>query len=257
MMGAAPVRFSLLLLGLVALFSTLRAARPDDDRPGDGPRVILYEHADYRGALLVLYPGDQIDNFAGQTFSNGVNLNDSVSSIRVEGGAEVYVYENARFRGAVMRLTGNVRDLTGRLLSDNPRDNWNDRISSLKVEGTRRRPPPGREIDYDAVIRRVYKDLLGREPDTGGLRNYRSLMIDQGWTEQMVRDQVRHGDEFRREGVDKIIRRAYLDVLGREADPSGLNQYRKAIIDKGWTEGDVRDDLRRSAEYKNRPKSAR
>jgi hypothetical protein len=82
-------------------------------------------------------------------------------------------------------------------------------------------------------------------------------MIDQGWTEEMVRDHVRRSDEFRRESVDKIIRRAYLDVLGREVDPSGLNQYRKVIIDKGWTEGDVKDDLRRSAEYKNRAKTRR
>ncbi len=118
--------------------------------------------------------------------------------------------------------------------------------------GEHRRPAPVRQVDCDVVIRRVYQDLLGRAPDAGGLR--RAHLIDQGRTEQMVRDHVRHSDEFRREGVDKIIRRAYLDVLGREVDPSGLNQYRKAIIDKGWTEGDVRDDLRRSAEFKNRTK---
>ena len=231
----------------------LSAARQEDNRRGDEPRIILYEHADYGGASLILYPGDRIENFSGQRFANGKNLNDSVSSIRVEGGAELSVYANAGFRGAVMRLTQNVRDLSGRSLSDNSRDNWNDRISSLKVEGSgeHRRPAP-RQVDCDVVIRRVYQDLFGREPDTGGLRNYRSLMIDQGWTERIVREHVRHSDEFRREGVDKIIRRAYLDVLGREVDPDGLNQYRKTIIDKGWTEDDVRNDLRRSAEFKNR-----
>ena len=245
-------------LAFCAALTGLWAARSEDDWRGNEPRIILYEHADYRGASLVLHPGDRIENFSGQRFADGTNLNDSVSSIRVEGGAELTVYENAGFRGAVMRLTENVRDLSGRLLSDNPRDNWNDRISSLKVEdrGQHRRPAP-RQVDCDVVIRRAYQDLFGREPDAGGLRNYRGLMIDQGWTEQMVRDHLRHSDEFRRDGVDKIIRRAYLDVLGREADPSGLNQYRKAIIDKGWTEGDVRDDLRRSEEFKNRGRTKR
>ncbi|HEY4245563.1 MAG TPA: peptidase inhibitor family I36 protein [Lacunisphaera sp.] len=248
-----------IILVFCAVLTGLWAAGPQDDRRGDEPRIILYEHADYRGASLILHPGDRIENFSGQRFSNGTNLNDSVSSIRVEGGAELYVYANAGFHGAVMRVTENVRDLTGRLLADNSRDNWNDRISSLKVEGggEHRRPAPIREADCDVIIRRVYQDLLGRAPDAGGLRNYRGLMIDQGWTEQMVRDHLRHGDEFRRERVDQIIRRAYLDVLGREVDASGLNQYRKAIIDKGWTEGDVRDDLRRSAEYKNRAKTKR
>lgn len=243
----------LLLLGLISIAPGVRAAHHENDRQEE-PRVILYQNADYQGDSLIIYPGEAIENFSSQTFSNGGGLNDNVSSIRVEGGAVVYVYENSHFRGAVMRLVENVRDLTGRLLTDNPRDNWNDRISSIKVEGTRRRPGPVREIDYDAMIRRAYKDLLGRNPDESGLRNYRGLMIDQGWTEQMVRDHIQQGEEFRHGGADKIIRRAYLDVLGREPDPNGLNQYRKAITEKGWTEGDVRDDLRRSAEYRNRAK---
>ncbi len=248
-----------LFLVFCAVVTGLWADRRENDRREDGPRIILYEYADYRGASLVLYPGDWMDNFSGKTFSNGKNLNDSISSIRVEDGAELFVYENAGFHGAAMRVTENVRDLSGRLLSDNRRNNWNDRISSLKVEGggEHRRPAPVRQVDCDVVIRRVYQDLFGREPDAIGFRSYRSLMIDQGWTEQMVRDHVRHSDEFRRDGVDKIIRRAYLEVLGRGVDPSGFNQYRKAIIDKGWTEGDVRDDLRRSTEYKNRIKTKR
>jgi hypothetical protein len=64
----------------------------------------------------VLYPGDSLDNLSGLTFGDGSRLNDRISSIRVEGGAEVYVHADARFRGAVMRLTENARDLTGRLL---------------------------------------------------------------------------------------------------------------------------------------------
>jgi len=231
-------------------------ARPKNDRRGDEVRVILYEHADYRGDSLVLHPGDVIENFSGKTFPRGGGLNDSVSSIRVEGGAELYVYGDARFRGFVMRLTESVRDLSGRALLDDPRNNWNDRISSLKVEKPRRRPGHDREIDYDAVIGRAYKELLGRDPDEGGLRSYRTLMIDQGWTDKMVRDEIRRGDEFRRDGADKIVRRAYLEVLGREVDPGGLVQYRKLVVEKNWTEGDVRDDLRRSAEYRNRIKKS-
>lgn len=246
-------------------FSFAWAEHRGNERQWEEPRVILYQHADYRGDSIVIYPGEVIDNFSGQTFSDGNGLNDKVSSIRVEGGAEVYVYENARFRGAVMRLTENVRDLAGRLLSADPRDNWNDRISSLQVAGSSRRSDKrkdrgdeqNRDIDCDRVIGRAYKDLLGRAPDESGLRNYRGLMIDQGWTEKMVRQHIQHGEEFRIEGADRIIRRAYLDVLGREADPSGLKHFRRAILDKEWTEGDVRDDLRRSEEYRNKQAAAK
>ena len=247
-------RFLLLLVGVVGL-SGVCSARDDDDRRRGEPRVILYQDADYRGDFIVLYPGEAIDNFSGQTFSNGNKLNDRVSSIRIEGGAEVYVYDDARFRGSAMRLTENARDLTGRLLTENSRDSWNDRISSVRVERPRRGGGGNRDINYEAVIKRAYRDLLGRDPDERGVRSYRGLMIDQGWTEVMVRDHIQRGDEFRNEGADRIIRRAYLDLLGREVDPSGLTHYRKAILQKNWTEGDVRDDLRRSDEYRNRPQN--
>jgi len=77
-------------------------------------------------------------------------------------------------------------------------------------------------------------------------------MIDQGWTERMVRDHIRRGEEFRREGADKIIRRAYQDLLGREPDQDGLRNYRKLLIERDWSETQMRDDIRRSQEYINR-----
>ena len=242
----------LLLLGLSIVGTVARADRKENDRGRDEPRVIFYEHANFRGNSMVLYPGDGIDNLSGQNFPQGSGLNDSVSSVRVEGGAVTYVYEHARFRGAVMRLTESVRDLTVRRLPDNPGASWNDRISSLKVEGSRHRREDGREPDVDVVIKRAYQDLLGREPDLLGLRYYHGVMIDQGWTERMVRDHIRRGNEYRQEGVDRIIRRAYQDLLGREPDESGLRSYRKMIIEHDWSETELRDDLRRSAEYRNR-----
>lgn len=244
----------LLLLGLLSA-TLLGQAQPRDrdwdrgrDRARDrGPRVIVYEDAEYRGDRLVLYPGDSLENLSGLTFENGGRLNDRISSIRVEGGAEVYVHADARFRGAVMRLTENTRDLTGRLLPGSGSTSWNDRISSLRVEVRRRDEP---RADPDIIIKCAYLDLLGREPDQAGVRDYRSLIIDQGWTETMVRDNIRRGDEFRHEGADRIIRRAYRDVLGREADPEGLKFYRGRVLDKNWTEGDVRDALRKSDEFR-------
>lgn len=246
----------LFLLGLLAIVASGYAQprdRHDDyerhrgDERRRGPRVIVYQDAEFRGDSLVLYPGDSLDNLSGLTFADGSRLNDRISSIRVEGPAEVYVHADARFRGAVMRLTESARDLTGRLLPGRVSTTWNDRISSLRVELRRR---DENKVDPEVIIKRAYLDLLGREPDPAGLREYRSLIIDLGWTESMVRDHIRHGDEFRREGADRIVRRAYLDVLGRAADPEGLKFYRGKVLEKNWTEGDVRDALRKSDEYR-------
>src|SRR5687768_12161381 len=35
-----------------------------------------------------------------------------------------------------------------------------------------------------AAIRSAYQDILGRDPDPEGLRNYRRKMVREGWTEQ-------------------------------------------------------------------------
>jgi Domain of unknown function (DUF4214) len=105
----------------------------------------------------------------------------------------------------------------------------------------------------DAIVRRAYEDILGREPDPEGLRTYRSNIIDRGWTEQQVREALRDSPEYRsgaarNASADRIIRRAYQDILGREPDPEGLQTYRRNIIDRGWDEQDVRQALRRSPE---------
>ncbi|MBI2813833.1 MAG: hypothetical protein HYX71_06080 [Opitutae bacterium] len=246
-----------LLLALLLLASTTALAQPHrqpEERGSEhsryrGPRVILFQDADYQGASLVVYAGEALENLSSLTFPGGGKINDRISSIRVEGGAEVYVHTDSRFRGEVMRVTENIRDLSGRLLPGSVSASWNDRISSLRVEVRRR--DEARE-EPDLVIRRAYLDLLARAPDPGGQRTYRSLIIDQGWSERMVRDHLRRSDEFRREGADRIIRRAYLDVLGREPDPTGLKHQRRNLLEKNWTEGDVRDDLRRSDEYRQK-----
>lgn len=222
-----------------------------DESPDRGrePRVILYEKANFGGDALIVYAGDSLENLARVGPDGGRSFNDRISSIRVEGGAEVYLYVDAGYHGAAMRLVESARDLTGRLLPGSVSASWNDRISSLRVEVRRR--DESRE-EPTVIIKRAFTDLLGREPDPIGLRDYRSLIIDQGWNERMVREQIRRGDEFRGGGADRIIRRAYLDVLEREPDPTGLKEYRRDLLEKDWTEGDVRDALRKSEEFRKK-----
>lgn len=249
-------------LAYLLLASTAWTDHRDDGRRG-GPRVIIYQHAGFSGDALVLYPGDAIDNLSGKTFENGGKLNDSISSIRVEGGAEVYAYENARYRGEALRLTENARDLTGRLVAGSVSVSWNDRISSIKVERTRGRDrdrEPDRPRDNprgnpEKSIKDIFNDVLGREPSAGELRDFRNRMLDQGWTERMLRDHLRSEEHYRNEAADRIIRRAYRDTLGRDPDESGVRTYRRNLLEREWTESDVRDDLRKSAEYRNRSRN--
>jgi hypothetical protein len=115
--------------------------------------------------------------------------------------------------------------------------------------------PGYRDTDYDRIIRRAYQDILHRAPDEEGLRHYRREMIDNGWTEQDVRRALRTSaehDKVKEESADRIVRRAYQDILGREPDAQGLARYRNEILRNGWTERQVRDALTNSPEYRQK-----
>jgi hypothetical protein len=117
----------------------------------------------------------------------------------------------------------------------------------------------------DEVIRDAFRDIVRRQPNRAELRHFRMLMVDEGWNEwevrQEIRDQARSG-RFSRQGeetygrqatdADSIIHRAYRDILGREPDAGGLREYRNRIRDDGWSEAQVRQALRSSPEYRER-----
>ena len=83
-------------------------------------------------------------------------------------------------------------------------------------------------------------------------------MYDEHWTERDVRDDLRRRTDYQRNSQhrfkdpDRVVRRAYRDILDREPDPEGLRLYRSRMIDKDWTEQDVREALRDSPEYAKR-----
>lgn len=107
------------------------------------------------------------------------------------------------------------------------------------------------ELTHDEIIERAYDDLLERKPDAAGRDRYRRL-LRQGQTEAQVRAAIRQSVEYRVTLPDSKTTRAYREVLGRDPDASGMESYRRKIVDRGWTEEDVKENLRQSAEYRNR-----
>ena len=118
------------------------------------------------------------------------------------------------------------------------------------------RPPPVviREVrprldrrTADLIIQRAYRDVLNRPADPDGLRMYRERLINEGWSERQVIEALQRSKEARGVNADQAIAQAYHDVLGRDPDANGLAHYR-AKWREGWTQGQIRDDLRRSQE---------
>ena len=104
------------------------------------------------------------------------------------------------------------------------------------------------------MVRSAYQDVLHREPDEAGLRLYRNRIVNDGWSEQQVREALRSSPENRvvtRERATDIVRRAYRSVLNREPD-AGAQGYIDKVMRDGWSEEDVARELRRSPEYRER-----
>jgi len=226
----------------------------------------FYKDANFQGEYFCLQAGEEVNVPA--------DMNDQISSIRTFGGVEVMVYQNRGFNGRSQRF-GDVRNLQ--------EEGWNDRLSSLRVEASNydsrnydgrndgrnydgrnydgrnydgRRDGGGNNVSAERIVRRAYEDVLQREPDPVGMRTYRSRIIDDNWTEQQVRDDLRRSAEFRERATmtpqraTEIVRRAYLSVLNREPDAASQGYVQRVLRDK-WTEEDVARDLRRSPEYRN------
>ncbi len=250
-----PFHFTAWVLGLNCVIAPL-TARDHDDRDKDRPRsrVIVYEHADFRGASTVLEPGESIEDLTRRRFPNGKGMNDSISSIRIEGAAEVLVFQDTGFRGGMLRISHSLKNLHEEARG------WNDAISALRVERERGGPPPRPDRpDFsrvDPVIRRAYLDILLREPDASGLRSYRSRMIEDGWTEARVRAELRETREYR-SVVERLITKAYRELLGRAPDPAGRRMFTERMLRDGWTEEDVRNAIRKDDEYRRRPRPPR
>jgi len=56
---------------------------------------------------------------------------------------------------------------------------------------------------------------------------------------------------FGYDNASQVVRRAYLDILGREPDPAGMAAYRRHMMVDGWSESDVRRALYRSDERRS------
>ena len=104
------------------------------------------------------------------------------------------------------------------------------------------------------AVTAAYEDILGRKPDESGMRTYRSKMVDEGWSEQDVRKALRKSVENRVGDVDSVIKTAYRDILGRKPDKKGFAHYKRMMLEKGWSEKDVRDSLLKSEEARGKKK---
>ena len=120
--------------GCRAQFQLGQYGSPAWGNPGPGHRpprppgagACFYKDAHYSGDYFCMRRGDQYNNLPP-------GFNDSISSIKVFGGAQVDFYSDSNFRNRHQNTRRDVPNLRNMPIRETPNAHWNDRISSIQV----------------------------------------------------------------------------------------------------------------------------
>jgi hypothetical protein len=91
----------------------------------EGPGVILYKNAKFKGSRTFIKAGRSIKNL------NTKGWNDKISSIELVDNAWIRIYEHKNYRGASVDIKDDIFDLAE--FSEEINGTWNDKTSSIKV----------------------------------------------------------------------------------------------------------------------------
>ena len=253
---------------LLCLLAPVRAGRDDPEehhrRPETG-RAVLYSGENFEGVAVELLPGAVVPNLGDLRFSDGRKVQDRISSVRVFGPLKVELYSDSDFRGEKLEVDSEIARLNR--VPRRRGSTWDNCVSSVRISGGhpgrderdrdddrgRGRHPGRRSVaDAERLVTRAYRELLQREPNAAELRHHRDAITDQDWDRAEVYDDIRASREYRSLEAERIIERTYRDLLGRAPDPSGRAKWRRKLMDDDWSEGRLRDEIRRSDEYRRR-----
>lgn len=148
-------------LGLVATAPAANSNSDDSHHGHHGPPIItLYERPNFSGASLEVQLDEAILDLSTLRFPNGARIDNKVSSIEIERGAQVRIYAGDNFHGEYLELTRSVENLG--TMSRAAAQTWNDAISSLRVYERRH----GRRYERDPS--RTPRIIVFSRKDFGG-----------------------------------------------------------------------------------------
>ncbi|MGN6693604.1 MAG: DUF4214 domain-containing protein, partial [Aquihabitans sp.] len=151
------------------------------------------------------------------------------------------------------------RDVLGRAPTVSESSTWVTKLDTgaatrgQLVDELRRSTENTTNVDPTA---RLYRALLGRAPDPSGLKYWINRRRSGAWTLVEMADYFATSAEFKRKyGAltnRQFVTRIYTDVLGRTADPSGVDFWTKQLDTKRRTRGSVMVGFSESNEYKRK-----
>jgi uncharacterized protein YbcI len=145
------------------------------------------------------------------------------------------------------------------------RDRSGDAITSPTYRISQRDNNRNNRSQIEREITRYYQQILGRNPDSTGLKNYADAVQDNRMSLEQVRNEMTNSPEGRNRGsnnnnnnrnnrsqIEREITRYYQQILGRNPDSTGLKNYADAVQDNRMSLEQVRNEMTNSPEGRNR-----
>ena len=171
------------------------------------------------------------------------------------GGAQPF----APFASWTAFVQRQYQDVVGRAPTTSELSTWLTKLNNATRTGAdvvhelRRSTDNVNNIDATA---RLYRALLGRAPDKGGLAFWINRRRSGAWTLVKMADYFASSAEFKRKYGTltnrQFVTRIYTDVLGRPADPGGVDFWTNQLDTKRRTRGSVMVGFSESNEYKTK-----
>ena len=198
----------------------------------------------------------RIDRLLGERAESPHKLG-GFGGIRVRRWAMAEVTREHVLRGELQETRGDVFDLTAKLPTATARSSWVSQLSAGTktkgdlVEALRRGTDNTGNVD---PVARLYRAFLDRAPDAGGLTFWIHRKRAGTWTVTRMADSFAASDEFEATygtmSNRAFVTRIYTDVLGRPADPSGVDYWTGKLDSQARTRGSVMVGFSESGEYK-------
>jgi hypothetical protein len=226
----------------------------------EGPvLLIMYDRPGFQGFTATLTRDAADLNALSLGDRRGTTWAQRISSVRVEPippAAPGFIQWERRDAERAVRAA--YRDLLNRDPDERGLIDYRDRLMSRgwtedQLRDAMRRSSEYRNRDVSAILRRVYRDVLRREPDPAGAAKYSRALRD-GMSESELRAELLRSREYAELRAGEAITRAYREILRRDPDAAGFATYLKRMLEQGWDENRVRDALRQSDEYRRLPK---
>lgn len=158
---------------------------------------------------------------------------------------------NSNRRAGVERAISTIyQDVLGRSADVSGLRTYSDRVLRNSWSYDRVRQDLVRSPEMRSAINGLYVEIFRRNADSEGLNTY-LREIQNGRSLDWVRQQLANSGDGRGGDVEATISRIYQDVLGRNADASGLRTYSDRVTRNSWSYDRVRQELARSPEVRS------